>query len=172
MEIKKNLPQYKDIYNTKPKNEQYSNPDGLISDSTTTTTVNTINSNNNYICSNYKMPKTNILSISQKKNNPQISPNNQTIPNINVYSKWKLKKTLGNITNNIIINNNTNIINNNNTNIVNNNIINYNIDDEKEYSHSMIHVNISKIKSFKNKYINNNSIKGKNLIFNIGKICP
>ena len=175
MEIKNNLSQNKDYYN-KQNNEQYSNSDGLVSDSaTTTTTVNTINSNNNFFYSNFKMPKTNVLSIRQPKHIPQISPNNQSIPNINVYSKGKLKKTMGNITNNIIINNNTNIINNNNTNIINNNIINYN-DVEKEYSRSMSHANMSKINSFKNNNnnndINNNNVRSKNLIINKRKICP
>ena len=175
MEIKNNLPQYKDYYN-KQNTEQYSNSDGLVSDSaTTTTTVNTINSNNNFFYSNFKMPKTNVLAIRQPKHIPQISPNNQSIPNINVYSKGKLKKTMGNITNNIIINNNTNIINNNNTNIINNNIINYN-DVEKEYSRSMSHANMSKINAFKNNNnnndINNNNVRSKNLIINKKKIFP
>ena len=170
--MEKNLPQYKDYYN-KQNNDQYSNQDGLVSDSTTTTTVNTINPNSNYFYSNFKMPKTNVLSIRQPKNISQISSNNQNIPNITVYSKGKLKKSIGNTTNNIIINNNTNIINNNNTNIINNNIINYN-DVEKEYSRSMSHANITKINSFKNKNndINNNTIRNKNLIINKKKICP
>ena len=170
MEIQKNLPQYKDYYN-KQNNDQYSNQDGLVSDSTTTTTVNSINPNNNYFYSNFKVPKTNVLSIRQPKNIPQISSNKQNIPNINIYSKGKLKKTLGNTTNNIIINNNTNIINNNNTNIINNNIINYN-DVEKEYSRSMSYANMSKINSFKNNNNENNTIRNKNLIINKKKMYP
>ena len=165
MDKKTTLPKFKENYNYKRKiSEQYSNPDGLVSESTTTATINTINPSNNYFYSIYnKMPKNNMLSIPHPKNNP----------NINVFSRGVLKKEIGNATNNIIINNNTNIINNNNTNIINNNIININNkNEEREYNRSMSQTNISKINSFKNniKGNNNNSTRGKHLIFNKKKI--
>ena len=100
--------------------------DDLISSSSTTTTNNIINTTNTYFYSNYKTPKKDISSIQFIKNSQNTSSNSLKIP---IYSKGKIKKSIGN-TNNIIINNNTNIINNNNTNIINNNFNNCNMNNK------------------------------------------
>ena len=131
----KNYNLYQSTKNKEQNEDKLSNINNFISSSLTTTTNNVIKTTNNYFYSTYKSPKKNILAFQQTKNNKQNLPNNEGIPNINIYSKGKIKKSIGN-TNNIIINNNTNIINNNNTNIINNNFINSNINN-KDYIRSI-----------------------------------
>ena len=168
MDKKTTLPKFKENYNYKRKiSEQYSNPDGLVSESTTTATINTINPSNNYFYSIYnKMPKNNMISIPHPKNNP----------NINVFSRGVLKKEIGNATNNIIINNNTNIINNNNANITNNNYkhnntFDNNNNDDKELINSFSQINLEKINEFNNKNQNSgNIVREKPVIMNKKKI--
>ena len=145
----------KKTINKEQKIEELSNVNDYISSSSTTTTNNIINTTNNYFYSTYKAPKKSILTFQQIKNNKQILGKNENISNI--YSKGRIKKTIGN-TNNIIINNNTNIINNNNKNIINNNFINSNLDN-KDYIQSINQLNIEQINELKNnkiEFINNN----------------
>ena len=141
------------------------------SSSTTTTTNNNIITTTNYFYSNYKTPKKNIMSIRHTKNNNQLNPKNLAASNINIYTKGKINKTIGNV-NNIIINNNTNIINNNNTNIINNTFNDNNfVINDKEYIRSVSHFNIQQIDTLNNKnsFINNN-IREKPFIMNKKKI--
>ena len=172
MDLNKNLPKFSQNYFNIKKNEQLSSPEALVSDSTTTTTINTINTNtNSYYHSNFKTPKKTILSTQPSKSIQQKESLNHPVPNKNIYSKNKILKTMGNTTNNIIINNNTNIINNNNTNIINNNYINNNND--KEYNRSMSQMNMPQMNSgdnTRNYNIINNNIRTKHLIFNKRKI--
>ena len=175
MDLNQNLPKYSQNYFNARNNEQISSPEALVSDSTTTTTINTINTNNNnYYQSTFKTPKKTILSIQPSKSIQQQVSSNNPVPNKNIYSKNKILKTMGNTTNNIIINNNTNIINNNNTNIINNNIINNNNDKiDKEYNRSMSQMNMPQMNSVdnnRNYNISNNNIRTKHLIFNKRKI--
>ena len=172
MDLNQKLPKFSQNYLKAQNNEQLSSPEALVSDSTTTTTINTINTNtNNYYHSTFKTPKKTILSIQPSKSKQQQEPSNNPVPNKNIYSKNKILKTMGNTTNNIIINNNTNIINNNNTNIINNNFINNNND--KEYNRSMSQMNMPQMNSgdnTRNYNIINNNIRTKHLIFNKRKI--
>jgi len=172
MDLNQNLPKFSQNYFNTQNNEQLSSPEALVSDSTTTTTINTINTNNNnYIHSTFKTPKKTILSIQPSKNILQKESSNNPVPNKNIYARNKILKTMGNTTNNIIINNNTNIINNNNTNIINNNYINNNND--KEYNRSMSQINMPQMNSgdnTRNYNISNNNIRTKHLIFNKRKI--
>ena len=175
MDLNQNLPKFSQNYFNTGNNEQLSSPEALVSDSTTTTTINTINtSTNNYYHTTFKTPKKTILSIKPSKTLQQQVSSNNPIPNKNIYSKNKILKTMGNTTNNIIINNNTNIINNNNTNIINNNIINTNNDKiDKEYIRSMSQMNMPQMNSVdnaRNYNISNNNIRTKHLIFNKRKI--
>ena len=141
--------------------------DDLISSSSTTTTNNIINTTNTYFYSNYKTPKKDISSIQFIKNSQNTSSNSLKIP---IYSKGKIKKSIGN-TNNIIINNNTNIINNNNTNIINNNFNNCNMNN-KDYLRSISKLNMEQINELNtNKFqIINNIIREKPLLINKKKI--
>ena len=166
----KNYNLYQSTKNKEQKDDQISNINNFISSSLTTTTNNVIKTTNNYFYSTYKSPKKNILAFQQNKNNKQNLPNNEGIPNINIYSKGKIKKSIGN-TNNIIINNNTNIINNNNTNIINNNFINSNINN-KDYIKSIKQLNIEQINELKNNKVEfiNNIIREKPLLINKNKI--
>ena len=166
----KNYNLYQSTKNKEQKDDQISNINNFISSSLTTTTNNVIKTTNNYFYSTYKSPKKNILAFQQTKNNKQNLPNNDGIPNINIYSKGKIKKSIGN-TNNIIINNNTNIINNNNTNIINNNFINSNINN-KDYIKSIKQLNIEQINELKNNKVEfiNNIIREKPLLINKNKI--
>ena len=175
MDLNQNLPKFSQNYFNTGNNEQLSSPEALVSDSTTTTTINTINtSTNNYYHTTFKTPKKTILSIKPSKTIQQQVSSNIPVPNKNIYSKNKILKTMGNTTNNIIINNNTNIINNNNTNIINNNIINSNNDKiDKEYNRSMSQMNMPQMNSVdnaRNYNISNNNIRTKHLIFNKRKI--
>ena len=166
----KNYNLYQSTKNKEQKDDQISNINNFISSSLTTTTNNVIKTTNNYFYSTYKSPKKNILAFQQTKNNKQNLPNNDGFPNINIYSKGKIKKSIGN-TNNIIINNNTNIINNNNTNIINNNFINSNINN-KDYIKSIKQLNIEQINELKNNKVEfiNNIIREKPLLINKNKI--
>ena len=133
-----------------------------LTSSSSTTNINRIikdNSTNNYY-QNYKNPNNNFVTIQQIRTKKQINQNNKGIPNISIYSKEKITKTIGNV-NNIIINNNTNIINNNNTNIINNNFIN-----DKDYSQSVNELNLQQINELNktNQIINNNKIREKPII--------
>jgi len=175
MDINQNKPKFSKNYFNTQNNEQLSSPEALVSDSTTTTTINTINTNtNNYYQSTFKTPKKTVLSIQPSKTIQQQVTSNNLVPNKNIYSKNKILKTMGNTTNNIIINNNTNIINNNNTNIINNNIINSNNDkNDIEYNRSMSQMNMPQMNSVdntRNYNISNNNIRTKHLIFNKRKI--
>ena len=166
----KNYNLYQSTKNKEQNEDKLSNINNFISSSLTTTTNNVIKTTNNYFYSTYKSPKKNILAFQQTKNNKQNLPNNEGIPNINIYSKGKIKKSIGN-TNNIIINNNTNIINNNNTNIINNNFINSNINN-KDYIRSIKQLNIEQINELKNNKVEfiNNIIREKPLLINKNKI--
>ena len=166
----KNYNLYQSTKNKEQNEDKISNINNFISSSLTTTTNNVIKTTNNYFYSTYKSPKKNILAFQQTKNNKQNLPNNEGIPNINIYSKGKIKKSIGN-TNNIIINNNTNIINNNNTNIINNNFINSNINN-KDYIRSIKQLNIEQINELKNNKVEfiNNIIREKPLLINKNKI--
>ena len=172
MENNKRLPLYNKTQNylNKPDNDTLSTlNDDLMSLSSTSTTNNYINTTNNFYYSNYKTPKKNVLSIQQNKNNNQVGSKNMNISNMNIYSKGKIKKTIGSV-NNIIINNNTNIINNNNTNIINNNFNDNGIGD-KEYMRSISQFNMEQIKQLNNKNpILNNILGDKPLIINKKKI--
>jgi len=162
----------KQNYFDKPNNELFQNiNDDLTSSTSTTTTNNNTNTTKVYFSNSKSHNKKNVLSIQQNKNNNQISSNNLGIQNINIYSKGKIKKTIGN-TNNIIINNNTNIINNNNTNIINNNFNNNNNDiNNKEYMNSINQLNMEQINEINNKnQLFNNILREKPLIINKGKI--
>ena len=162
----------KQNYFDKPNNELFQNiNDDLTSSTSTTTTNNNTNTTPVYFSNSKTHKKKNVLSIQQNKNNNQISSNNLGIQNINIYSKGKIRKTIGN-TNNIIINNNTNIINNNNTNIINNNFNNNNNDiDNKEYMNSINQLNMEQINEINNtNQLLNNMLREKPLIINKGKI--
>ena len=162
----------KQNYFDKPNNELFQNiNDDLTSSTSTTTTNNNTNTTTVYFSNSKTHKKKNVLSIQQNKNNNQISSNNLGIQNINIYSKGKIRKTIGN-TNNIIINNNTNIINNNNTNIINNNFNNNNNDiDNKEYMNSINQLNMEQINEINNtNQLLNNMLREKPLIINKGKI--
>ena len=153
------------------KKEQFSNiNEDLTSSSSTTNTNSVINSSNTYFYSTYKTPKKNIITIQQTKNNKQALSSSLGIPNNNIYSKGKIKKSIG-TTNNIIINNNTNIINNNSTNIINNNFINSNFNN-KDYLGSINQLNMEQINDLKNNKVQfiNNIIREKPLLINKNKI--
>ena len=98
MENNKRLPLYNKTQNylSKQDNDTLSTlNDDLMSLSSTSTTNHNINTTNNFYYSNYKTPKKNVLSIQQNKNNNQIGSKNMNISNMNIYSKGKIKKTIG-----------------------------------------------------------------------------
>ena len=145
MDLNQKLPKLSQNYLKVQNNEQLSSPEALVSDSTTTTTINTINTNtNNYYHSTFKTPKKTILSIQPSKSKQQQEPSNNPVPNKNIYSKNKILKTMGNTTNNIIINNNTNIINNNISNNLN----------DKDYAISINQLNMEQINELAKNYNN------------------
>jgi Dullard-like phosphatase family protein len=167
-------------YLDKPNNDPLLNIyDDLTSSASTTITNNNTNTNttNTYFYPTYKTPKKDVLLTQQNENKPinQISLQNTSIPSKTIYSKGKIKRTLGNI-NNIIINNNTNIINNNNANIINNNYkhnntFDNNNNDDKELINSFSQINLEKINEFNNKNQNlGNIVREKPVIMNKKKI--
>jgi len=172
MENNHNFPLYKKNHNylNKKNNELFSTlNEDLTSSSSTTITNNIVNTSNTYFYSTYKTPKKNIISIQHSTNDTENPSNSLTIPNINIYSKGKIKKGIGS-GNNIIINNNTNIINNNNTNIINNNNFNANFN-HKDYFQSIRQLNIEQINELNNnnQFINN-IIREKTILINKKKI--
>ena len=121
-----------------------------LNDDVTTPSTSTISNShtdkiNNDIISSLRNNKSNLLFNKKKKLKHTLTSSN-SYSNINIYSKGKIKKILGNNnndfnTNNIIINN-TNIINNNRTNIINNNFVN----NSSDYQASISQLNIEQIK--------------------------